>query len=75
VATAIPAPLRFVAGHAKICFVDERRRLQGLVRLALAGETRLRESPEFVIDFRQHLTRGAGTAVRVGVRGHQEREL
>jgi len=48
---------------------------EGLLRLALAGETGPREFPEFVIDFRQHLAGGAGAAVRAPVRRHGEREL
>ena len=64
-----------VAGNAKIRFVNERGRLQRLIRLALAREAGSRELPQFVIDFRQQLARSARAAVRVGVRRHQEREL
>ena len=55
VAAPLPAPLLAIARNAKVGFVDERRRLERLIRLALARETGSREFPEFVIDFRQHL--------------------
>ena len=75
VAAAIPAARGLAGGHAKVGFVDERRRLQRLIGLALAGQAGPRESPEFVIDFGQHLTRRTGAAVRQAVRRHGEREL
>ena len=71
----IPTPLLLIAGHAKVRLVNESRGLERLIRLPFAGETGSREFPQFVIDFRQHLTRCAGAAVRVAVRRHQERGL
>ena len=52
---AVPAPLLPIAGDAEIRLVNERRRLQRLIRLPLARETGPREFAQFVIDFRQHL--------------------
>ena len=75
VAAPFPALVLSIAGDSKIRFVHEGGRLQRLIRLSLAPQAGSREFPQFVIDFRQHLVRGAGAAVRVGVRRHREREL
>ena len=72
---AVPLLLAACARDAQIRFVHERRRLQRLVVMALAGEARPREFPQFVIDFGQHFARRAGAAVTVGVRRHRTREL
>jgi hypothetical protein len=71
----IPALLAAVACHAEIRLVNERGRLQGLMRLPLARETRPREFAQFVIDFGQQVARRAGTVLPVEVRRHQTREL
>ena len=58
VAAAIPL-CAAIARDAQIRFVDERGRLQCLMRLSLAGEPGPRELPQFVIHFRQQLAGGA----------------
>ena len=50
-----PIPLARLARDTQIGFVDERGRLKGLVRPALAGKPGPRELPQFVIDFRHEL--------------------
>ena len=63
VTTPIPLLCRPVARDAQERLVHERRRLQGLVRLALASETCFREFAQLVVDFRQKLAGGSRTAV------------
>jgi hypothetical protein len=50
-------PLARLARDAKIRFVDQRRRLKRLVRLAFPGKPGPRELAQFVIDFRHELAR------------------
>ena len=72
---SVPAAVAAVAGDAQVRFVDERSRLERLIRPALTRESRSRQFSQFVIDFRQHLVRSAGAAVRRVVAETSEREL
>ena len=68
VAAPIPFPILVIAGDAEVGLVDERRRLQRLVSIALAREARPRELAQFVIHFGQHVARRARAAVAGTVR-------
>ena len=59
----VPVPVLAITGDAKVRLVDERRRLQRLVLLALACEAGPRELTQFVIHFGQLVVRCARAAV------------
>jgi hemoglobin-like flavoprotein len=63
-------PLSGLARHAKVGFMDDGSRLEGLIRLSLASEPRPRELPQFVIHFWQQLARGGRFVGWPGARCH-----
>ena len=73
----VPAsiPLPRLLGHAKVGFVDERRGLECLVRLPLAGQPRSRQLPKFVIDFGNERAGASGAVGIARSGGHKSEPL